>query len=155
MAYSEFNCPHCGNKNRETCNKWMYGSPIRICKSCGKKYVDKRYREVAIQGFDKRSVNELFYLKGALFFLALMIICLAVLWSTANFLGFYSLKGVFCAVGCAIGCVGCGVMYLRIKLGIETKDNDKLLKESEERLKDKAYVQELIDAGYDIPEKYL
>lgn len=30
MGYVEWNCPKCGKKNREACNAWVYGNPIRM-----------------------------------------------------------------------------------------------------------------------------
>ena len=73
MNYAEWVCPKCKTKNRETCNMWMYGSPIRECKACRSEYLDRRWREVAIDGFDPRSKNAKFYAKGAAFLLSLAI----------------------------------------------------------------------------------
>ena len=64
MNFIEGTCPKCGAKTREKCNTWVYGSPIRTCGSCKTEYLDKRWREVAIDGFDPRSNNSSFYLKG-------------------------------------------------------------------------------------------
>ena len=57
ISIAEWTCPECKTKNRETCNAWMYGSPIRQCKACRSEYLDRRFREVAIDGFDPRSNN--------------------------------------------------------------------------------------------------
>ena len=64
MGYVEGNCPKCGTKIREKCNAWVYGSPIRTCPSCQSEFLDKRFREVAIGGFDPRANNPKFYLFG-------------------------------------------------------------------------------------------
>ena len=74
ISYTEWVCPECKTKNRESCNTWMYGSPIRECKACRCEYLDKRWREVAIEGFDPRSNNAKLYVKGALFLLALALL---------------------------------------------------------------------------------
>ena len=52
MGYVEWNCPKCGKKNREACNAWVYGSPIRNCKACNQEYFDNRWREIAIEGVE-------------------------------------------------------------------------------------------------------
>lgn len=49
MGYVEWNCPKCGKKNREACNAWVYGSPIRNCKACNQEYFDDRWREIALE----------------------------------------------------------------------------------------------------------
>ena len=67
MNYVEGNCPHCGVKTKEPCNTWVYGSPVRTCPSCKTEYLDKRWKEVAIDGFDLRSMNASFYLKATIF----------------------------------------------------------------------------------------
>ena len=43
MNYAEWVCPQCKTKNRETCNSWMYDSPIRQCKArlSDPQYVEK------------------------------------------------------------------------------------------------------------------
>ena len=40
MNFIEGTCPKCGAKTRENCNTWVYGSPVRICKSCKTEYLD-------------------------------------------------------------------------------------------------------------------
>ena len=41
ISVAEWTCPECKTKNRETCNAWMYGSPIRQCKACRSEYLDR------------------------------------------------------------------------------------------------------------------
>lgn len=154
MGYSEMNCPHCHKINREQCNAWMYDTPIRVCKNCGKKYLDSRYREPAISGFDGRSTDPVFYLKGAVGFFVATIVMALWLWYSVNFVGHYNMYQPALVFACAMGTVGCLVMFIRIKLGIENKNNAKMLAESEKRLKDPNYVNELISYGYTVPDKY-
>ena len=91
ISIAEWTCPECKTKNRETCNAWMYGSPIRQCKACRCEYLDKRFREVAIDGFDPRSNNPKFYMKGALFLLVLALVDGGLaLYQYIN--GYYSIK---------------------------------------------------------------
>ena len=155
MNFSEMKCPHCGKTNREKCNTWMYGSPVRTCRNCNKKYLDRRYREVAIDGVDPRSVNSGLYLKGIVFFLAGFVICLAWLLYQINYLGYYHIRLVGCVFVCAFGAVMCIILFIRNKLGIDEEKNARYLEESEKRLADKSYVKELIDYGINVPEKYL
>lgn len=154
MGYSEMNCPHCGKMNRESCNAHMYGSPIRVCKSCGKKYVDSRYIEPALTGFDRKSTDPSVFAKGMGIFGAGFVITIGWVIFTINTRGSYSIKMAGTSVICLIGLVMCAVMLIRIKSGIADRENQKYLEESEKRLADKEYVRELIDNGIDVPEKY-
>lgn len=154
MGFAESNCPHCGKVNRNSCNAWMYDTPIRRCKYCNQKFVDRRYRELAVEGIDQRSANPAFYLKGmAIFFVAGIVLAL-LLACQIRFLGYYSTRLVACVFICFAGCLMCGLLFVRIKLGIEDKNAQKYFAESEKRLENKAYVQELLDNGYDVPDKY-
>lgn len=154
MGYSEMNCPHCGKMNRESCNAYMYGSPIRVCKSCGQKYVNSRYTEPALQGFDTRTTNPDLYKKATPFFAAFMV--LGILWNryTVTHLGYYTTYQILFIFLGAIGTIGCIVQYFRITTGLAEKSNQRYLSESEERLKDPQYVADLIANGYNVPEKY-
>lgn len=154
MGYSEMNCPHCGKMNRESCNAHMYGSPIRMCKSCGKKYVDSRYTEPAISGFDTKSVNFSFFIKGVALFGAGFVFTLLWLIYSIKTRGRYSIRLAGTSFVCFLGLIMCIAMLIRIKSGIADSENQKFLEESEKRLSDKEYVRELIDNGIDVPEKY-
>lgn len=154
MGYSEMNCPHCGKTNRESCNAYMYGSPVRICRSCGKKYIDGRYREPAISGFDPKSTNASFYGKGCVGFGIAFACFFGWFLYCAISNGVYSLRvGILCT-GCLAAFIGCIIQYVRIKSGAVQRENSKYLEESEKRLSDKSYVDELIRMGIDVPEKY-
>ena len=154
MGYSEMNCPHCGKMNRESCNAHMYGSPIRVCKSCGKKYVDSRYTEPALTGFDRKSTDPSLYAKGAGIFAAGFVITLGWVIIDIKTKGSYPIKVAGASFICLMGLVLCLVCFVRIKSGISEKENQKYLEESEKRLSDKEYVRELIDNGIDVPERY-
>lgn len=154
MGYSEMKCPNCGQINREQCNAWMYGSPIRECKSCGSRYIDDRYREPALTGIDTRTVSPGLYLKMTFIFLGAGLLIGGWQLLSAKLNGYYYTRMAILSVLLLLASIGCLVMFIRIKLGIEDKNNAKYLAESEERLKDPAYVNELIANGYDVPEKY-
>ena len=149
MNYAEWVCPECKTKNREACNTWMYGSPIRQCKACRSEYLDRRFREVAIEGFDPRSNNAKFYVKGALFLLAIALICGVVIYFQYA-RGYYSMKVVAAGALSALGAVACLIMSIRIKLGFQNKDNEKYMEESKARLSDSQYVEKLRKYGYKI-----
>ena len=149
MSYVEWVCPECKTKNRESCNSWMYGSPIRECKACRSEYLDRRWREVAIDGFDPRSNNSSFFLKGALVLLAIAAICGALIWFQSGGEG-YSMKILLVGVFSALGTLFCVFNFLRIKLGFQNKDNDKFMAESKARLSDSLYVEKLRKYGYKV-----
>ena len=149
MNYAEWVCPECKTKNREACNTWMYGSPIRQCKACRSEYLDRRFREVAIDGFDPRSNNAKFYVKGALFLLAIALVCGVVIYFQYA-RGYYSMKVVAAGALSALGAVVCLIMSIRIKLGFQNKDNEKHMAESKARLSDSQYVEKLRKYGYKI-----
>ena len=75
-------------KEREF-NAWMYGSPIRTCPKCKSKFLDKRWREVAIDGFDPRTNNPKLYLIVFFVFLAITILCILCRIIRINTLGYY------------------------------------------------------------------
>lgn len=154
MGYFEINCPHCGKINRESCNAYMYGSPVRICKNCGEKYIDSRYREPAISGFDPKSANVSFYGKGSIGFGIAFACFFGWFLYCALADGVYSLRvGILC-IGCLFGFIGCLIQFVRIKSGSADRENAKYLEKSEKRLSDRGYVDELIKMGINVPEKY-
>lgn len=155
MGISESKCPHCGKTNRAVCNAWMYGSPIRICKKCGGKYMDRQYREPAVQGFDNRTTNADMYKTIGLICAALFILVLVWYRFTTRNLGYYTNYQVAMMIMDPIAVLGCFIQYFRIKSGRMQKENEKYLAESEERLKDPQYVADLIANGYKVPEKYI
>lgn len=149
INYIEWICPECKTKNREACNMWMYGSPIRECKACRSEYLDRRWREVAIDGFDPRSRNAKFYAKGAAFLLSLAIVC-GVLLQSSLVHGNNSTKLTLACILCSLFGVVSGFIALRIKLGFADKDNAKYMAESKARLGDSTYVEKLKKYGYNI-----
>ena len=149
INYIEWICPECKTKNREACNMWMYGSPIRECKACRSEYLDRRWREVAIDDFDPRSRNAKFYAKGAAFLLSLAIVC-GVLLQTSLVHGNNSTKLTLACILCSLFGIVSGVIALRIKLGFADKDNSKHMAESKARLGDPQYVEKLRKYGYKV-----
>ena len=150
ISYADWVCPECKTKNREACNTWMYGSPIRECKTCRSEYLDRRFREVAIDGFDPRSNNAQLYINVALVFLAIALACgVSIYFQYAK--GYYSMKIIAVGAGSVLAGIACGINALRIRLGFQSKDNDKYMEESKARLSDLQYVKKLEGYGYKVP----
>ena len=154
LSYIEGSCPKCGAKTKESCNTWVYGSPIRVCKSCGEEYLDKRWREVAIDGFDPRSQNSDFYLKGTLGFVAFTAICVLLTVWMAGTSGRIPLKIIACVIGGILGTVFCAYRLIKIKSGAAEKENAMFMQESKDRLKNADYVKKLEEYGYNIPPEF-
>lgn len=154
LNYMEWVCPACGRNNKDACSTWGYDTPIRHCAHCQAEHLDKRWREVAIDGYDPRSTDGSFYLKGTLLFAVFAIVMAFVVWHSIRTRGSYSIRSAGCIVLGVFGSVMCLILYLRIKLGFEAKRQEKYMEESIARLRDPAYVQKLMDYGYEIPEEY-
>lgn len=154
MGYVEGNCPKCGAKVRERCNAWVYGSPIKTCPSCKSEFLDKRFREVAIDGFDPRANNPRLYLLGFFGFLVFTIVCAAWLIAMINARQSYPVKLVGCILVGIVGTVGCAVVLLRQMTGYEEKQNARFMEESQKRMQDKDYVEKLVAYGYSVPDTY-
>ena len=69
-------------------------------------------------------------------------------------MGRYPIKLAGCVFGGIIGTIGCLVIFLRIVLGYEDKQNQKYYEESLQRMNDKAYVEKLVSYGYNVPERF-
>ena len=115
MGFVDMQCPKCGAKIREKCNAWAYGSPIKSCPKCGSEFIDKRFREVAVEGFDTRSTDPVLYLKGFGLFLAFTTVCAVLLVFMINFMGGYPTKLVGCLV--CQPCLPCPVYLHKARLG--------------------------------------
>ena len=146
ISVAEWTCPECKTKNRETCNAWMYDSPIRQCKACRSEYLERRFLEVAIDGFDPLSNNPKFYMKGALFLLLLALVDGGL----ALYQCYYSIKVLVIAAASVLGSLACFSMFIRITTGFQSKDNEKYMAESKARLADPAYVEKLRKYGYKV-----
>lgn len=154
MGYVEGNCPKCGRKIRESCNAWVYGTPIRTCPSCKSEFLDRRFREVAIDGFDPRANNTRLYLFGFLGFLLFTIVCAGWLIAMINAQKSYPVKLLGCVIVGIIGTVGCAVVLLRQITGYEDKCNARFMEESQKRMQDRDYVEKLVAYGYSVPDTY-
>ena len=146
MAYTTKKCPHCGKMYSITQSKNIagYGSPFRLCKSCGKTFFDQDYSEIAIHGI--RKVDKRRFSFGFVIFL---IFCLLV-----------TLFGVFTAnKQVIIGGLALCLLFAWCIYTEAAKFDERqawLAKEtqaSKDRLKDETYRQALRELGYEVPEE--
>ena len=154
MGFVQGTCPHCGGMVREKCNAWVYGSPIRTCPQCKQEFLDKRWREVAIDGITTGLKSAKLYLGATIGFLLFTIICTLWLRNMIATQGHYPTRLVGCIVVGIVGTAGCAVVFLRIVTGYEDKQNAKYMAESRRRLQDKNYIDKLVSFGYTVPDKF-
>ena len=155
FGYLEGNCGKCGEKTREPSNAFAYGSPIRFCPKCKQEYLDRRWREVAVQGFDPKSTSVAYYAKAFLILFAITALSGGWLYYTMHFKGYYYTMVVAIVIVCAIASVASLGLMAWIALGFAAKSNAKYLAESERRMRNPEYVKKLQACGYVIPAKYL
>ena len=150
-------CPHCGKSIAITymLNEWKYGSPIKVCKKCNQEYIDKRYHEMAIDGFSP----ETFDIKGTLSFLifgvmstiASILITAFSLWLDSSYYPMVIATGIM-GILIVIGMI-CNL--ISIKTGIKQRRIEKKMLQSVERLQNKEYAHKLASLGYSVPERFL
>ena len=150
-------CPHCGKDialnyvERE----WKYGSPIRVCKKCNQKYIDKRYHEIVVDGINPDSFNMKRVGFGFLFGVILLVV--SALFNTYTILlkGYYHTAMMCLGLGGVLLIVCMLVDFVSVKTGLKERRLQKVTMESVGRLQNKEYAHELASLGYNVPEKYL
>lgn len=151
-------CPYCGKSIsflKYSQGEWKYGSPIRVCKKCGQKYIDKRYHEVAVDGINPDSFN--MKKLGTCFAIGVVALLMSALFNAYTIL----LKDYFYLKVVGVGLIGIVMIvysiidFIRIKTGAKERQLAKRAEDSVNRLKDRAYAHELVSLGYNVPEKYL
>lgn len=149
-------CPYCGKEIiGYTENAWEYGSPIRNCKGCKKKFLDTRYHEIAIDGIAPDALSVGHSVKLLVFGLILTIVSVLINIGFVYWRGYYYFMfALFSVLGVVIAMVML-VDIIRIKTGSKERHFEKLKKESEHRLQNISYVQELQDAGIVVPDQYI
>ena len=147
-------CPWCYKKlplyNE---HEYKYGSPIVTCKHCGKKYLDLRYHEMAIEGMPQSELNGKRYLVFGL-------ICLIISIAGALFSFYYIratggrliLEIAFISPIAAIAAIFNFIELINVKTGAKQKRLERYMQASRERLKDQVYAAELEENGYKLPE---
>ncbi len=148
-------CPHCGKKiSGYNQSSKDFGTPVRYCKHCQKPYLDTRYIELAVEGYNPNYLTT----KMGIRILVIGIIG-TVLAGGINLLnyynGYYSLRAVLCSVlGLILIIIGI-VDIIRVKTGLKAKSLEKKRTESVQRLKNKTYALTLKNCGYNVPQEYL
>ena len=148
------NCPFCkkvveqrayaswGRKPSEE-DKWLFGTPLKLCPHCGKLYVDKDIQELAITGPRKQDTA---FVGPVSLRIALMGVVLGAL----------LLIGRLTVFACLA--FGVALATLVADAALYPTRQKKLAAErvaSEKRLSDSDYARALKNAGYDIPDRYL
>ena len=150
------NCPYCGKTIRvkRTKAEHAYGSPVRTCEFCKKTYIDRYYRELALEHpgridrkkFAPRNIGMLLF--GSLlivlsdfFFPGAKDVVIRVLVSVLG--GLLALSAVWVII----------TEYRTYDARMKFFDEERA--ESEKRLSDPEYAQKLKNAGYRVPERYL
>ena len=124
-------------------DKWLFGSPLRLCPHCGKLFIDKDRQELAITGPRKQDMA---VVGPASLRLSLMGVVLGALLLIGKL---YALA--YIAFGVALATlVADAALYPTRQKKLEA---ERLA--SEKRLGDPKYAKALKNAGYAIPERYL
>ena len=148
------NCPFCkkvveqrayaswGRKPSEE-DKWLFGTPLKLCPHCGKLYIDKDMQELAITGPRKQDTV---FVGPASLRIALMGVALGALLMIGRLTVF--------------ACIAFGVALATLvaDAALYPTRQKKLAAErvaSEKRLSDPDYARALKNAGYDSPDRYL
>lgn len=158
MQEIEIRCKGCGKKllkySQSSFRK--YGSPLKNCKKCGRRYADPRYHEIAIEGVPKDTFSISSYLILMLLgaFLLYRGIHLFRMYQLGVPSGMQFLLPTVFALGGIILVFGGIWEIITIVTGIKAKRFDKLRVESEMRLMNRSYAYSLQDFGYPVPEKY-
>ncbi len=156
LLETDGNCPHCGKKiSGYNVSVQEFGSPIRICKGCGHEYLDRRYHEAAVEGYQKSSLDIRNSCKVILLGCILLAASGLLNLHLAADGGRYSAKGLITSVLSLLILIYGIVDAVRIRTGIKRKGLEKKIAESKARLQNKVYAQQLAELGYDVPAEYL
>lgn len=148
------NCPFCkkvyeqrayaswGREPKDE-DRWLFGSPMRVCPHCGKLFIDRDMQELAITGPRKQDTAVIG--PGSLR-LALMGAVLGGLMLAGGLKTF-----AFIAFGVAGATLVADAALCPTRRGKLAKERQA----SEARLGNPDYARALKRAGYDIPDKYL
>ena len=151
-------CDNCGAKLDPILSDGSrYGSPIRECPSCKRLYIDRSYREIAVDGFKEADLEQ----KSGLGYIVLSLL-LALLSTGMFFLNCFG--GFGNRVYFAIPVMAVTMWYwfaeslgtlIDVRTGKKQKELEKLRQESEERMQNRSYADMLVQLGYRVPQQYL
>ncbi len=151
----EFKCPSCGKKLfTYEYRIRKYGSPVKECKKCGSEYVDPRFYELAIDGIPEDEYKLYPYI-------FMIVIGGLIVWRALHLFGMRQLgvpgyiqwlmPTALLIMG-SVFIIGAIVSIILTLTGLHKKKMDRLLEESEERIRDYAYIKKLKKLGYKIPD---
>ncbi|MBD5464299.1 MAG: hypothetical protein HDR22_00440 [Lachnospiraceae bacterium] len=156
MLRTEGNCPYCKAKIFFYYEEeWLYGSPIRTCKKCGKNYVDDRYHEIAVEGIAPNALSIRRNGIGLLVMLGIFLIAFLIHFYEISHKSGYSLEFCCLMVVALFGILFFIIDSIRILTGAKAKKLERLRVESVKRLRNWGYAKELEALGYPVPEEYL
>ena len=148
------NCPFCGKVVEQRAyaswgrqdseqDKWLFGTPMRLCPHCGKLFIDRDRQELAITGPRKQDMA---VIGPASLRLALMGVVLGALLLVGKLNAL-----AYIAFGVALATLPAdAAQYPTRQKKLKTERAA-----SEKRLSDPDYARALKNAGYGIPEHYL
>ena len=149
-------CPHCNKKISDyAANKYMYGSPIRVCKKCNGAYLDVNYHEVAIDGFPPDELSMKKGVKSALIGGAIFLVCAAIFVLELLFSDKIHIYPPIAAVFGIIIVITSIVDVIKVKSGAKVKELEVMRFQSIERLRNPDYARQLAELGYNVPEEFL
>lgn len=150
------NCPYCGKTIRVKRYKaeHAYGSPVRTCEHCAKTYIDRYYRELALEGeksIDRRKIAPKNV--GMMLFGILIVLFGAFLFPEEKDI---MIRVLLIILGGLLTLSAAWVLITEYRTyDARMKFFEEERAESEKRLKDNEYAQKLKNAGYRVPERYL
>ncbi len=159
MQYTTKKCPHCkfAYTVMEAKGGVNYGSPILTCERCGKPFIDKEYREIAVDGPRDSDTKKIY---PYTIFICVFTILFSgpVLFLFISYPSLFSQKDDFLLLIVAILLVVWAI-YSVIRDVKSYDERQEYLKkeraESEARLSNYQYACFLKEIGYDVPKKYL
>ena len=156
-TYTKKKCPYCHRTysfmpGRGTS---LFGSPLRVCNSCGKGFIDKEYREIAIDGVRKADTKKVSPASIILFIVSLVPICFVVYAELSGFFsaGFIFGEGRWGFIGMLafsllwVGVICSEVLGYKKRLALLEKEKEASIA----RLRDPAYRQALWYAHINVP----
>ena len=149
-------CDNCGAKLGPILpDGSRYGSLIQKCPSCKSLYIDRSYREIAVDGFKEAELKSKLREIVITLLLALLLTGFFVLNTFGGFGNRVYLAVPIMAVVMWYSFATSIADQIDTWTGKKQKELEKLKLESEERMRNRSYVDVLIQQGYNVPQKYL
>ena len=150
--YKTKRCPYCGKQIDMAAIgmkfKVAYGSPFRTCPKCHKEYIDRDYREVALESAKAKALKMPKVRSGIVWFEVLLLCSLGM-----------QLTSAYASMTTVIPILAVAVILLVWELHGSAKRHSEWEKElakelaaSKERLQDPAYLMELKKLDYPVTE---